>query len=275
MLVAPPSASSDTASGTDGGTGRYPVVLHAPAKLTLSLAVTGVRPDGLHLIRAEMVTLDLYDTLELAPGGSGLTVVGGGDDVPTGPDNLVTKALELVGQTAAVRLTKRIPSQAGLGGGSSDAGAILRWAGFDDLEAAAARLGADVAFCAVGGRALVEGIGEQVRPLPFEPLTVTLVTPPLACPTGAVYRAWDELGGPTGEAGNDLEPAALHLVPELARWRDELADSTGQRPRLAGSGSTWFVEGDHPAPGRVVCRTTEAPVEADPSSNAAPAAGPE
>ncbi len=271
MLVAPPSVGSDTATGTR----RYPVVLQAPAKLTLSLAVTGVRPDGLHLIRAEMVTLDLHDTLELAPGGSGLTVVGGGDDVPVGPDNLVTRALELVGRTAAVRLTKRIPSQAGLGGGSSDAGAILRWAGFGDLEAAAVRLGADVAFCTVGGRALVEGIGEQVRPLPFKPLTVTLVTPPLACPTGAVYQAWDELGGPTGEAGNDLEPAALHVVPELARWRDELAESTGQRPRLAGSGSTWFVEGDHRGPGRVVCRTTEAPGEADTSSDVVPSAGPE
>ncbi len=237
---------------------RYPISLIAPAKLTLSLEVTGVRPDGLHLIRAEMVTLDLHDTVELAPDGHGLVVVGGGEDVPTGPDNLVNRALALVGRTAAVRLTKRIPSQAGLGGGSSDAGAILRWAGFDDLEAAAA-LGADVAFCTVGGRALVEGIGEVVRPLPFEPMTFTLVTPPLACPTAAIYRAWDELGGPQGEAGNDLEPAALSVVPDLVRWRDELAESTGVRPRLAGSGSTWFVDGDHSGPGRVVCRTIEAP----------------
>ena len=219
--------------------GRPPVTLTAPAKLTLSLAVTGVRPDGLHLIRGEMVTLDLHDTLELTPGETGLTVVGGGADVPTGPDNLVSRALQLVGRTAEVRVTKRIPSQAGLGGGSSDAGAILRWAGFDDLEAAA-RLGADVAFCTVGGRALVGGFGEQVTPLPFRPMVVTLLTPPIACATGAVYRAWDDLGGPTGEAGNDLEPAALHVLPELGRWRDELAAATGERPRLAGSGSTWF-----------------------------------
>jgi len=254
--VKPGDGSAETTEGPGAGDGGHPVVLRAPAKLTLSLAVTGVRPDGLHLIRAEMVTLDLHDTLELTPGGSGLTVIGGGDDIPTGPDNLVNKALGLVGRTAAIRLTKRIPSQAGLGGGSSDAGAILRWAGFDDLEAAAG-LGADVAFCTVGGRAIVEGMGEVVRPLPFVPLIFTLVTPPLACPTGAIYRAWDELGGPTGEAGNDLEPAALHVMPELARWRDELAEATGRRPRLAGSGSTWFVEGDHPGAGRVVCRTVD------------------
>ena len=232
------------------------MVLTAPAKLTLSLEITGVRADGLHLIRAEMVSLDLHDTLELAPGRSGITVVGGGDDVPAGPNNLVARALALVGRSSAVRLTKRIPSQAGLGGGSSDAGAVLRWAGFTDLEAAAG-LGADVAFCTVGGRALVEGIGERVQPLPFVPMTFTLLTPPVACPTAPIYRAWDDMGGPKGEAGNDLEPAALRVVPELARWRDELAESTGVRPRLAGSGSTWFVEGDHPAPGRVVCHTID------------------
>lgn len=237
----------------------YAVVLKAPAKLTLSLEITGVRADGLHLIRAEMVTLDLYDTLELAPGRSGIEVVGGTDDVPEGPDNLVVKALELAGRAAAVRLTKRIPSQAGLGGGSSDAGAILRWAGFTDSAEAAARLGADVPFCAVGGRAMVEGIGERIRPLRFEARTFTLLTPPLACPTGAIYRAWDEMGGPRGESGNDLEPAAVRVVPELARFRDELAESTGQRPRLAGSGSTWFVEGEHQGPGRTVRRTVERP----------------
>lgn len=233
------------------------ITLEAPAKLTLSLEIVGIRSDGLHLIRAEMVSLDLCDTLELMPGGSGLIIEGAADDVSAGPDNLVNRALALVGRQAEVRLVKRIPSQAGLGGGSSDAAAILRWAGWRDLEAAA-RLGADVAFCTVGGRALVEGIGEQVTPLPFEDRTFTLVTPPVACPTAAVYRAWDSLGGVEGEAGNDLEPAALAVAPDLARWRDELGEVTGLRPRLAGSGSTWFVEGAFPGSGRVVCRTVPA-----------------
>jgi 4-diphosphocytidyl-2-C-methyl-D-erythritol kinase len=230
------------------------VRLLAPAKLTLELRITGVRPDGMHLIDAEMVTVDLYDSLDLTVGRPGLTVIGGGDDIPIGPDNLVQRALDLVGVTASVRLTKRIPSQAGLGGGSSDAGAILRWAGFDDLKAAA-RLGADVAFCTVGGRARVGGIGEVVAPLPHRDMTFTLLTPPVACPTGAVYRAWDDSDREPGGHGNDLEEAALTVAPELARWRDELADVSGRRPSLAGSGSTWFVEGAFPGPGRVVCTT--------------------
>lgn len=233
------------------------IELRAPAKLTLSLRLTGVRDDGLHLIEAEMVTVDLHDTLELVEGGTGLTVIGGGDDIPVGPDNLIWRALALVGREAAVTVTKRIPSQAGLGGGSSDAGAVLRWAGFADLPAAAA-LGADVAFCAVGGRAMVRGIGEIVEPLPFAEQTFTLVTPPVACPTGPVYRAWDELGGPAGPTGNDLEPAALAVAPELAQWRDRLAEASGRTPRLAGSGSTWFVEGAFPGPDRMVVRTVPA-----------------
>ena len=70
-----------------------------------------------------------------------------------------------------------------------------------------------------------------------------------------MYRAWDDLGGPTAAGPNDLEPAALVVAPELARWRDELQERTGQVPVLAGSGSTWFVEGAHPGPGLVVVRT--------------------
>ena len=135
---------------------------------------------------------------------------------------------------------------------------MLRWAGFDDVEAAA-QIGADVAFCLIGGRARVRGMGEIVEPLAYEPLTLTLVTPPIACPTPAVYRAWDALGGPTNnESPNDLEPAALVVAPELAQWRDELAEATGQRPTLAGSGSSWFVVGSYPGPNRVVAKTTPA-----------------
>jgi len=225
------------------------VRLQAPAKLTLSLRVTGVRDDGYHLIDAEMVLVDLYDELEVDPGGHGLTVVAAdGSESPGVDDDLVARALVLAGRSAAVRLHKRIPAGAGLGGGSSDAAAVLRWAGVNDLGAAAG-LGADVPFCLAGasgtGRARVTGIGEVVEPLAFEARTLTLLTPPLHCSTPAVYRTWDELGGPEGEHDNDLEPAALAAFPELARWRDVLGDATGQRPRLAGSGSTWFVEGDH------------------------------
>jgi 4-diphosphocytidyl-2-C-methyl-D-erythritol kinase len=70
-----------------------------------------------------------------------------------------------------------------------------------------------------------------------------------------VYAAWDRLGGPRSDGPNDLEPAALAVEPRLAAYRDELGGATGQTPVLAGSGSTWFVDGAHPGPGRVVVRT--------------------
>jgi 4-diphosphocytidyl-2-C-methyl-D-erythritol kinase len=231
-------------------------VVLAPAKLTCSLRVTGRRADGYHLIDAEMVTVDLADTLTFTD-GEGLALVDAAADVPLDGTNLVSRALAATGRTAHVELTKRIPSGAGLGGGSADAAAVLRWAGVTDL-AVAARLGADVPFCVIGGRARVTGIGERVVSLPFEPCTFTLLTPPLHCSTVAVYRAWDELGGPTADGPNDLEPAALHVEPELARWRDALGDATGRTPVLAGSGSTWFVEGDFPGADRVVVRTLPA-----------------
>jgi 4-diphosphocytidyl-2-C-methyl-D-erythritol kinase len=240
---------------------RYPapvtLLLAAPAKLTLTLRVTGRRPDGFHLIDAEMVTLDLVDELELDPDGDGVTVVHDGVERPADDDDLVVRALALVGRRAGVRLHKRIPAGAGLGGGSADAAAILRWAGMTD-PVRAASLGADVAFCLLGGRARVRGIGEVLEPLEFTPRTVTLCTPPLHCSTPVVYRRWDEMGGPRGDHGNDLEPAALSAYPELAEHRDRFADAVGRRPRLAGSGSTWFVEGEFAGPGHVVARTTPA-----------------
>lgn len=230
-----------------------PSTVLAPAKLTLSLRVTGVRDDGYHLLDAEMVTVDLCDELTFAD-GDGLAV-GGPVTVDVDPaDNLVTRALRAVGRRAVVRLVKRIPTGAGLGGGSADAAAVLRWAGCRDVGVAAS-LGADVPFCVAGGRARVRGVGEVLEPLPFEDRSFTLLTPALHVSTPEVYRAWDAMGGPEGEAGNDLEPAALVVEPRLAEARDALGEATGLRPRLAGSGATWFVEGEFPGDGRVVVRT--------------------
>jgi 4-diphosphocytidyl-2-C-methyl-D-erythritol kinase len=232
-------------------------VVLAPAKLTVSLRVTGLRGDGYHLIDAEMVSLDLADQLTFRPGW-GLDVVAGHHLGHIDPqDNLVGRALKAVGREARVELVKRIPAGGGLGGGSSNAAAVLRWAGCDDLELAAS-LGADVPFCLHGGRARVRGIGEVLQPLPFEARTVTLAMPPFGCSTPAVYAAWDALGGPRAEGPNDLEPAALRVEPRLARWRDALGDATGRAPVLAGSGSTWFVEGEYEGEGRIVARTIPA-----------------
>jgi 4-diphosphocytidyl-2-C-methyl-D-erythritol kinase len=226
----------------------------APAKLTLSLRVTGVRADGYHLIDAEMVTLDLADTL-LFGAGDGIEVVPLVETARFTP-TLISDALRAVSRTAFVRLEKRIPVGAGLGGGSADAAAVLRWAGRADDVPLAVGLGADVPFCCRGGRARVGGVGEVVDPLPVEARVFTLLTPPFGVSTAAVYQQWDALGGPSGDSGNDLEPAALAVEPRLATWRDQLGSATGQSPRLAGSGATWFVEGAYPGDGRVVVRTS-------------------
>ncbi len=227
------------------------MTITAHAKLTLDLRVTGVRDDGFHLIDAEMVTLDLADSIAIAPssGNSTLTIDGPyADGIDTGPTNLVLRALALSGRGADVRLTKNIPHGGGLGGGSADAAAVLRWAGFNDMVAAS-RLGADIPFCMVGGRARVQGIGEIVEPLPHDDIDITLVIPPFGVSTPLVYKTWDSIGGPrhagSPQGANDLEPAALVAEPRLSRVRDRISDVAGTAPLLAGSGSTWFLRGHY------------------------------
>jgi 4-diphosphocytidyl-2-C-methyl-D-erythritol kinase len=225
-------------------------VVRAPAKLTVTLRVTGVRGDGYHLIDAEMVTLELADLLTFTRSErTSLTIDGPfGAGVPTDSSNLVARALAAVGRTASVHIDKRIPAQGGLGGGSADAAAALRWANCTDLDTAV-RIGADVPFClvapTVGGRARVRGIGEVIDPLPPVERDITLIVPPVGVSTVAAYKAWDALGGPTADGPNDLEPAALMVEPALVRWRDRIAEAARVRPTLAGSGSTWFLHGHH------------------------------
>lgn len=237
--------------------------IEAPAKLTTSLLVTGTRPDGYHTIDAEMVALSLADTLTIEESGTTEIVVTGpfAHGVPTDGSNLVHRALELVGRTARVTIDKQIPHGGGLGGGSTNAAAVLRWAGHTDAVSAAS-IGADVPFSLVGGRARVTGIGETVTPMAHTERNITLFVPPLHVSTPLVYRTWDDMGGPRGDNGNDLEPAAVRAVPELAVWRDRIAEAYGTRPRLAGSGATWFAEGHlsaGPVEGLVVVHTTTRP----------------
>jgi 4-diphosphocytidyl-2-C-methyl-D-erythritol kinase len=229
-----------------------------------------------------MVTVDLCDELEISD-GEGLEVVdevgwlgarpadgvfaggGGRGGGRAGRPNLVELALAAVGRRSWVRLTKRIPVGAGLGGGSADAAAVLRWAGCGDLGVAAG-IGADVPFCLVGGRARVGGIGELVSVLPYVEAHYLLVVPRLHVSTPAVYAAWDALGGPAGENGNDLEAAALAVQPGLASWRDLIADVAGKRPRLAGSGGTWWIAGNRAALDELVPALRTAVVRANESA---------
>jgi 4-diphosphocytidyl-2-C-methyl-D-erythritol kinase len=223
----------------------------ARAKLTRSLRVLGHRPDGYHTISSEMVTLELADELEFMP-GNGLELVDAIDwSGATRSDlsatigqgrNLVESALVLVGRQSRIRLTKRIPPGAGLGGGSADAAAVLRWAGEDDISKAA-RLGSDVPFCLRGGHALVGGVGEILDPLPTVDASYVLLIPAIAVSTASVYAAFDEVDGTNGgESLNDLEKAALAVQPRLALYRDLFRDVSDRQPQLAGSGASWFVE---------------------------------
>lgn len=226
------------------------VVMRAHAKLTRSLRITGVRSDGFHLIDAEMVSLDLHDVLTITPGRTGIDVIGPfASGVPTDQSNLTSRAMEMLDTNEAhVEIDKRIPHGGGLGGGSTDAATVMRWAGMGTSESDlvnASRLGADIAFCLVGGRARVTGIGEVVERLAYLEMTVTLVIPPLVVSTPAVYRAWDQLTISNIDGPNDLEPAALIVEPQLQYWRDAIGDRVSCTPTLAGSGATWFVDGEH------------------------------
>ncbi len=222
--------------------------LSAPAKLTWFLEVTGRRPDGYHLLRSEMVSLDLADSLEIADAAStSISIAGtarGAENVPRDETNLVARALRALGRSAHVAITKNVPSGAGLGGGSSDAAAILRWAHCDDV-AVAARLGADVPFCVRGGRAVVEGIGEQVTALEFVEREVTLILAPFGVDTAACFAAYDEAHGAARDASarNHLFDAAVMVEPRLGQLAQFLRRETGREPVLAGSGSTMFFEG--------------------------------
>ena len=229
--------------------------------MTLSLRIIGVRPDGYHLIDAEMVTLDLADTLEFSA-GDGLDVVdgpaAGGAGVPGGADNLVRRALAAVGRTgrgpaatsasrpaAASAADRPTPPPCCAG----PAAPISPWP---------PRLGADVPFCLVGGRARVTGIGEQSSRCPSTPSPGGLhpAHPAAsACPRAAVYQAWDDLGGPAGDGANDLEPAALGRRAPAGRVagppRRGHRRSSRRWPAAARPGS---CAGAYPGPGRVVVR---------------------
>lgn len=222
-----------------------PVVRLAPAKLNLTLAVLGIRPDGYHELHSVMVPLDLADRLSvsvLPPGGADSLHVDGLDPGPV-VDNLVLRAISAARRHArlawgraeappglAARLEKRIPIAAGLAGGSSDAAAaadaaLEAWGVELDPETRhrlAAELGSDVPFFLVGGPALVEGRGERLTPLGWlrgatpdrDGPALLLVTPAVGLATPAVFRAWDE---GARVAGGAARLASTHLAEELRR----------------------------------------------------------
>lgn len=257
----------------------------APAKLNLFLHVGPVRPDGYHPVASWMVFADLGDRLTLEPAHTwSFEVTGEMAPVIGGGENLVARAARLLFERAGVdsppiRLTldKALPVAAGLGGGSSDAGAALRLLNarlprplsLAQLEAVAAELGADGPACLHARPALATGVGERLAPAPVTPpLPAVLVNPLRPSPTGAVYRAYD--AGPTAAADqpelprafdsaaavadglascrNDLQAPAIALEPAIAdvlRTLEEAPESL--LARMSGSGATCFALCPEPA----------------------------
>ena len=250
--------------------GRAGCVLAAPAKLNLFLEVTGKRPDGYHALETLMLAVDLFDTLEVADDPAGdLTLACDTPGVPDGPGNLAWTAADELrkrlapGRGVRMRLTKRIPHQAGLGGGSSDAAAaILGCAAVWGVEASpevAATVGSDVAFFLGGPAAWCTGRGEVVEPEAVGgTLGFVLVKPPGGLGTADVYkrltvpatpadgsglRAAVRTGDPEAVARhlfNRLEGPAFGLRPDLPAVRDELVQCGALGAMLTGSGAAVF-----------------------------------
>lgn len=241
----------------------------APAKLTLSLRVLGARPDGYHDLEVLAVTVsEPADRITVAASDSlTLRVEGEADGVPGDTANLALRAARALGiEEVAIALDKEIPPGAGLGGGSSDAAAVLRvlrdhfGADAATVEVAAVELGSDVPMCLHGGVAWMRERGELVEPVAIRnPVHVLTAVPPFACSTPAVYRAWDALDGPKSSREvpapaaiahvldalvNDLEVAAEYVEPRLAAVRAEVEAVVGSPALLAGSGSAYAVVRD-------------------------------
>ncbi len=177
------------------------MIVHAPAKLNLTLEILARRDDGYHALRSVMVPIGLADELELAPSAAFAFAC---EPASLAPDNLVTRAFARIGLAAApvaVTLRKRVPVGAGLGGGSSDAAGVLRAAMGGAFGPAPARdwvadaraLGSDVPFFLVDGPALVEGTGERVTALGgAPPWWVVLLVPDAHVATAGAYHALAE-----------------------------------------------------------------------------------
>lgn len=251
------------------------VMVQSTSKLNLFLEIVGKRPDGYHELESVFHEIDLGDRLAFEPAPS-LSLEVRGDGAPPGEDNIVLKAARLLASEnktsagARIVLEKRVPSGAGLGGGSADAAATLLaldrlWnlgLAKPALHALAARLGSDVNFFLEGGTALCTGRGEIVSPLPPRPpLFFALLAPPFPTLTADVYRRFTfdlnaprrsptilisrlPAGSPAALEGglfNRLESAALAAEPRLARVL-AAAQRTGPfGARVTGSGSTVYL----------------------------------
>jgi 4-diphosphocytidyl-2-C-methyl-D-erythritol kinase len=259
-----------------------PEIILAPAKINLSLSITGRRADGYHELASLFLPVQgLADTLAIGPGeaGSGCLVSPELPDTPP-EKNLVFRAWKAYALSTgrapdvAVQLTKRIPTGAGLGGGSSDAAAMLRWlqaqAGGQALAQAelvrlAVGIGADVPYFLQDGPAWAQGIGDKLTPvsLDFSAFTLLLVLPPVHVSTAWAYAAWDQhirqvcapkdcaerLTTPTSThkrrvslspvvVHNDFEAVVFPAHPDLRVQKERLLEMGAASAVMSGSGAS-------------------------------------
>ena len=263
--------------------------IQAPAKLNLSLAVLGKRDDGLHEIESLMLPVTLHDTLHVrATEGPAITLQVGfagrlaegaaqalNRDVPVDATNLVVRAAQALAREAgvqkglAIELIKEIPSGAGLGGGSSDAAAVLMAASQvwglnwprERLAAIGAEIGSDIPWFFAGGPAIARGRGERVEPVSgIPPLSVAIVCPAVGLSTASVYARCVPDGSRRGLAPqlvaalnqglsaaalsllyNALEQPAREICPEVTQLLADLSAAGAVRPMMTGSGSACFA----------------------------------
>ena len=255
--------------------------VRAPAKINLSLHVAGVRDDGYHELRTTFQSIALHDTLTIRSRRGPFVLVSDDPACPSDRTNLVWRAAECAWTAAGgrgtmrdveVQLVKRIPLQAGLGGGSSDAAAALRalgsvW-GVDDrtLRAMAVSLGADVPYFLEGGTVLGLDRGDRLYPLvDHRAAWVTLVLPGFGVSTAEAFRWWDEenpggpdkvrptsgsgvvgrtlsgpASGPVSDLGNDLEDVVAARHPEIVQTVGALRRAGAFHAAMSGSGSAVF-----------------------------------
>lgn len=252
------------------------ITLRACAKINLSLDIKGVREDGYHLMEMVMQSINLADvlTLKKTPQEISLVLEQEGalaDAVPQGEGNTAVRAARLFFERTGlsggcqIKLEKHIPSQAGLGGGSADAAAVLK--GLNELYGTdlpqetlmemGLAIGADVPFCLVGGTALVTGIGEKVTPIaPWKKGRIVILKPPFGISTAAAFKRYDEQGvkrHPDTAAliraieREDLAAMGAAMwnvmaegLPEIEALRQQLLASGAAGALMTGSGSAVY-----------------------------------
>ena len=240
------------------------MTIQAPAKVNLVLRILANRPDGYHEIETLMVPVSLADEIDIEIfDGSGIEMECDQPDLPSGSGNLAWRAAEVFEQHTGLRfhtritLRKRIPHGAGLGGGSSNAAAVLKALdklhktrlGSRKLEELAATMGSDIPFFIRSRPSLCRGRGELMQEASeIPPARILLLKPPFPVSTGWAYQAWSPHPPATRqfhgriELANDLEPSVFQkflLLPAIKSWlleQEEVAAAL-----MSGSGSTFFA----------------------------------